>query len=384
MHKTEGLITDWPFSRRVDAEGCERIITDIRRQKKNPNRVSIYIDEKFAFGLPKDLVPQFALRKGMFLSKNKEKDILESALVIRAKEVALHYLSYKPRTEHEVRTKLLDKGFEEELAEQVVERFRTLKYLNDEQYAQMFAASQLRSKGRGPKRIRMELKRKGVEEELIELALVLLEETKDVLGELRPRAEKKWTTLQKEPERHKRRKKFQEYIVRQGFDFGIASQLLEELQMQVQASDADEEGTESTEPTTEDFTQHAEKIWRRVHAERDVFKRKKKFIDAMRRKGAPYAIAKEWLNTFVEEEALEQVQSDEQDERELDSEHAWHEEEHDPLEEIRPIAEKRWNTLCRTESNAWKRKKKLSDHLLRKGFAYDTIRLIQEELNASS
>jgi SOS response regulatory protein OraA/RecX len=50
------------------------------------------------------------------------------------------------------------------------------------------------------------------------------------------------------------------------------------------------------------------------------------------------------------------------------------------MEEWLPIAQRRWEKLGKSESNTWKRKKKLSDFLRRKGVAYDVIEVLHEHL----
>jgi regulatory protein len=74
---------------------------------------------------------------------------------------ALRYLSYRPRSEAEVRSHLRQRGCTATAIERSVERLRQLNYLNDGNFARSWAAAKVAG-GYGPKRIEQELKAKGV------------------------------------------------------------------------------------------------------------------------------------------------------------------------------------------------------------------------------
>lgn len=78
-------------------------------------------------------------------------------------------LSHRAYTEKGLVDKLKKKEAKEEVIEQVINKLKEIKYLNDEVYAEMYINSRKRSKGASA--IRSELWRKGVSEEIIEAAL---------------------------------------------------------------------------------------------------------------------------------------------------------------------------------------------------------------------
>lgn len=86
-----------------------------------------------------------------------------------AKKIVFHYLKYRPRSEREIIEKLRSKGYPNDTVERVVAYFKRIGSIND----QLFAAGWMRSrlnKPLGMRRIRMELKQKGVADELIRQA----------------------------------------------------------------------------------------------------------------------------------------------------------------------------------------------------------------------
>src|SRR4030042_6482505 len=81
-------------------------ITDIQVQKKNPERVSVFIDGEFAFGISQSLKYDKKLEIGKNLSENQIEELIEKDQVERLTEKALKFLSYRPRSEREVRDHL--------------------------------------------------------------------------------------------------------------------------------------------------------------------------------------------------------------------------------------------------------------------------------------
>jgi regulatory protein len=365
-----------------DEESVPLVITKLERQKKDPNRVSVFINGSFAFGIPSDIVVKFFLRKGMTLDRELRKAVMAESQLMRAKSVALEYLSGQPRTEHQVFEKLRKKGYDEATCEKVIARFRELRYLDDALYARMFVKSRMRSKGHGPRRMRGDLRKKGVDGDLITLAIEELESEYDLQQEVLPIAMRRWTKLAKEPSPFKRKKKWMDFMVRQGFNWGFSSQLLETIKRET-VDEEQEEDVEAVEEVKEldDFVDVAEKQWRRLSGESDRHKRKRKFSDALRRRSVPYPFIETFWEQFLAEEVAD-LEALAEEEAEGYEEEPMCEEERlaAEMEEWLPIAQRRWEKLGKSESNTWKRKKKLSDFLRRKGVAYDVIEVLQEHL----
>ena len=83
-------------------------ISKIQKQKKE-NRYNIFLDEEFAFGIYKDTVLKFGLRTKDELSEEKINEIKNYDEYFAGKRIALRFLSYRQRSEREVRDKLKSK-----------------------------------------------------------------------------------------------------------------------------------------------------------------------------------------------------------------------------------------------------------------------------------
>lgn len=93
----------------------------------------------------------------------------------RAEEHAFTYclrrLTSAARTEHDLADKLRERGYDDGVIETVLARLRRLGYVDDAQYADQWVRSRSRTKALAAPMLRQELRRKGVDEELIDAAL---------------------------------------------------------------------------------------------------------------------------------------------------------------------------------------------------------------------
>lgn len=84
---------------------------------------------------------------------------------------ALRLALLKRRTKKEVVEKLIDKGFESSLAEEAADYYMEAGYIDHRDYAKRYTHDSVKIKGYGKERIKLELKRKGIEDEIIDAAL---------------------------------------------------------------------------------------------------------------------------------------------------------------------------------------------------------------------
>ena len=207
-----------------------RIITALSVQRRNPNRVNVFLDGEFAFGLTRIVAAW--LKVGQELSQDK----IESLLNQESHEVvfqnAMHYLSYRPRTEKEIRQHLLTRGYEEPIVEGVVEQMKEKGLINDLQFAQAWIENRSVYRPRGHKALAVELQQKGVERGAIEEVLeVLGDEKKLALTAARKYVHhldvEDWTTF---------RAKLGAFLGRRGFAYETISETVHQVWNEVQSS----------------------------------------------------------------------------------------------------------------------------------------------------
>lgn len=146
-------------------------ITKIVRQKRDKSRVSVFIDEEFAFGLDEAQLLALHIHIGEELGPERRRELEQGALLSSAKNTAQRYLGRSMRTSQEVRKKLKEKEYPQATIESVIEWLTGYGFLNDAEYARAYIRTQQRLKPSGRSRLFQDLLRKGIAREMAEDAL---------------------------------------------------------------------------------------------------------------------------------------------------------------------------------------------------------------------
>ncbi|MBL8188986.1 MAG: RecX family transcriptional regulator [Acidobacteria bacterium] len=156
-------------------------------------------------------------------------------------ERALKLLSFKPRSIAELRERLLEKEWADAaVVEQVITRLIELRYLDDEQFAASYASSRLTVRPLGRTRLRRDLQRKKLPNEVTEQTLDQIYEG-DAETELIDRAIAKRLRLKGAPSTPEATKKLFDYLLRRGFSYDLVRRKIREAAKGV---DSPEEETE--------------------------------------------------------------------------------------------------------------------------------------------
>ena len=97
------------------------LVTAITQQKKDETRYNVFINGEYAFALPMQDILYFKLKEGREVLEETVEYIQNSLIYIKAQDTALHYIGYKMRTVKEIRMKLAEKEFSEDVMERVIE-----------------------------------------------------------------------------------------------------------------------------------------------------------------------------------------------------------------------------------------------------------------------
>ena len=205
-------------------------ITSIESQKKNSNRVSVFIDDKFGFGLHHDVLLQHGLHAGQDLDEEQITTLQAADALIRAKETAIVYLGHRARTEQEVRKKLHGKGFESAIIDRVITRLHELSYLDDAGFARSYTQNRFKYKGYGPQRIRVELRRLGIENQLIEAAIEETMPGEAMYDKALAEAQKRLRRLRSEKDMNKKRQKLYGFLMRRGHTPDIVREVIDNIE----------------------------------------------------------------------------------------------------------------------------------------------------------
>jgi regulatory protein len=191
-------------------------ITAIEVQKRTPNRVNIYLDGDFAFGLARIVAAW--LRVGQELSEEKIEQLQTEEARERAYQQAMLLLSYRDRSESEIRQNLRKHEIPEPVIEQTLERLRQDGLANDQKFAHAWVENRSAFRPRSHRLMAMELRRKGIDDEAISSATQGMDDEA-----LAYEAARKKVSRLKDLEWNEFRKKMSDFLGRRGFSYSVVA-----------------------------------------------------------------------------------------------------------------------------------------------------------------
>ncbi|MCL5411759.1 MAG: RecX family transcriptional regulator [Patescibacteria group bacterium] len=219
-------------------------ITAIEKQKKDSKRVSVFLDGQFAFGISLEQKFEEKLKIGQVLTGVQVKELVEKDQVSRLMDKALHFLSYRPRTEKEVRDQFLRKGKLKDLktetekaayqnsVEKVINQLKKYGQVDDFDFAKWWVEQRLRFNPRGFRLLKMELRQKGVSREIIDQVAKERESQEEATGspeESALKAGEKKLSLYRNLEKEEFRKKLGQFLMRRGYDWDVIAPVVDIL-----------------------------------------------------------------------------------------------------------------------------------------------------------
>lgn len=214
-------------------------ITKIEQQKKNKDRVSVYIDDEFAFGIHKDIIIDFNIAVGKEIEDTYIQDILKREEQKKANDYALNLLSFSARSEREICDRLRSKGYEDEIINNTLEMLRKYNFINDTEYAKMFTKDKMNFSKDGSYKIKQKLYMKGVDKDIIDSVVDELVDEDEEYERALSIAEKKYLSYGN-IEAYKKFKKLNDFLLRKGFDYDIISRVITTIKNKDHSSNFEE------------------------------------------------------------------------------------------------------------------------------------------------
>ncbi len=197
-------------------------ITALKQQQRNKDRVSLFLDDSFAFGVP--AIVAMGLRVGQILTEEEIAVIQDEAALEAGKQSAFRFLAHRPRSEWEIRRNLAGKEYAPVIIEAVIVRLTELKLCDDWEFTRYWVRQREQFKPRSPFVLSQELRQKGIDSEIIDEVLSEL----DVETSARNAAEKRmyrWVHLDEEDFRHK----MSRYLAGRGFSYSVVRDVVRDL-----------------------------------------------------------------------------------------------------------------------------------------------------------
>lgn len=144
-------------------------ITKLEYQKNDPNRVNVFVDDQFATGINADDVLKLNLFKGKEITADERNLILSSGEFGKLFNQVVNFLSFRPRSEWEVRFHF--RSADSVNLEKIIQKLKEINQINDEQFTRWFIDQRNTFRPKGKQAIKYELKKKGVDEQIIAAVL---------------------------------------------------------------------------------------------------------------------------------------------------------------------------------------------------------------------
>ncbi|MFR8495169.1 MAG: regulatory protein RecX [Parvimonas micra] len=160
-----------------------------------------------------------------------EDEILEMKYfsdIERAKSRAINYISGKLKTKYEVRLKLKENGFAEDVIDKVLDILEKEEYLNDKVYCEIFIEDKKKLNGYGKNKIKSLLIQKGISKNIFEDFLNEFEYDEEFDNALKMGI-KKLELLSNEEDNFKKKQKIINYLTYRGFGFDVINDVLKEI-----------------------------------------------------------------------------------------------------------------------------------------------------------
>ena len=199
-------------------------ITALRVGRGRRKRVNVFLDGKFAFSLEAEVAVKEGLQVGQELSANQIEALTRSDHFHRCLNAAAHYLSYRPRSEFELRERLHQRGFEGDSVEAVLAKLKEQGLVDDTAFAQFWKDNRESFSPRSQWLTKLELRQKGVASDIIDR---VVDDIDNDDSAYRAALSKARSLPLADYESFRRR--LGEYLKRRGFGYGVINHTLERL-----------------------------------------------------------------------------------------------------------------------------------------------------------
>jgi regulatory protein len=201
----------------------ENRITALIVQKRNPERMNVFMDGSFSFSVSR-LVGAW-LKVGQPISQQRIKEIQSVDEVDKAFQSAVHFLSFRNRSEIEIQRNLEKKEYSQITIGQTINKLKEADLVNDAKFACQWVESRVLSKPRSRRLMEYELRQKKVLDDQIQQAFETIPDDFTLALQAARKKMHQFSYLEKDAFR----KKMTSFLMRRGFQYDIIRQTLDQI-----------------------------------------------------------------------------------------------------------------------------------------------------------
>src|SRR3990167_508193 len=198
------------------------LITSIKQQR-DKDRVNVYLDDKFGFGIDLDNFVLLHLKVDQELTEKQVEEIVKKAESQKSLDKVLRFATVRPRSEKEIRDYFKRKKYHISIYDSLLEKLKHLELIDDEKFAKWLVEQRQNFKPKAVRVLRLELRQKGINKETVDEVLdsVVIDEGK-MARELLEKKAYKWKNL--EPRIAKQ--KMSQYLAGKGFGWDVVEKVV--------------------------------------------------------------------------------------------------------------------------------------------------------------
>ncbi|WP_368489903.1 recombination regulator RecX [Clostridium sp. BJN0013] len=204
----------------------EYIVTKIEIQKRNNNRVNIYLNEEFAFSCSAELVYKYNICRDKVLDINYLKDIIYKDNYIKCKSYALRIIEKSYKTEKQMYDKLI-KSFDDSIVKECIEFLKEYNFIDDNKFAEIYIKEKIYSQGKN--KIKYSLIKKGIKESVVNEKLCSIDNSLEEKIAFDMAKKKYYLIIKSENNINKVYNKLGNYMVKNGYDFDLVRHILKKI-----------------------------------------------------------------------------------------------------------------------------------------------------------
>ena len=198
-------------------------VTAIERHARR-QRADVFVDGSFALSLSSQVIREEGLEIGSPVDSERVAELHRAELRYKAWQTALRLLSYRPRSEVELRRRLAGKGLPEAIVHWTIERLKALSLVDDQRFAGQWVESRDRVNPRSRRMLAHELQLKGINRQLAATATESLSDEEAAYRAAQNRAHRlrdaSYTVFQK---------RLGDFLLRRGFGYELTGRIVEQL-----------------------------------------------------------------------------------------------------------------------------------------------------------
>jgi len=198
--------------------------------KKDARNVIIHFDNDEVLFLSVDIFYKSDLKKNDEISDDRFSSLIKENRLFHIKQRAFRYLGRRQHSTSELRIKLKQKGYETELINQVLDDLKQKNYLDDTKFAEMFVEEKIKLKLWGEQKLRSELIKRGIKSEIISDVIRNKVSEQDKLSYAMILASKKYDTLRnRNVDKDVIKRKLFTFLNSRGYNYDVIKEVCDEL-----------------------------------------------------------------------------------------------------------------------------------------------------------